>query len=50
MMHADFVVWMLLYPVSVSLCRYLDPPTKEESEQSTLMHAIFWFGIGALLL
>jgi uncharacterized protein YlxP (DUF503 family) len=24
MQHLDFILWMLLYPLSVSLCGYLD--------------------------
>lgn len=57
---SEFVVWMLGYPISMSLHSYINnlsnqitgdfPPIDKKKERDTnMVSAILWIGIGVLL-
>lgn len=54
-MNMYFILWMLLFPVSVSICSYIDSKySKKEYKQEThaisgLFILITWFYVGYLL-
>ena len=57
MEHLDFIVWMTLFPVAISLCRYLDNKAcsgeKESSDSAQALSALIviciWGSVGRLL-
>jgi hypothetical protein len=57
MEHLDFILWMLLWPVSLSVCNYIDAKTaslsgkpKIYSKETNFYFAVFiigiWFFVG----
>jgi hypothetical protein len=56
MERLDFVLWMILFPLSVTICEYIDSIRKDKTEysESTKNYSAFfilfiWFYVGYLL-
>lgn len=56
MQHLDFVIWMTLFPLIISITEYLDsikPNKKTYSKESSGLSGLFilavWFYVGYLL-
>jgi hypothetical protein len=53
MEHLDFILWMTLFPISVSICRHLDSKIEHEEDFSdgaklfaSIVIITLWLGIG----
>lgn len=60
MEHLDFILWMALFPISISICGYIDEKKykvkgerkvfKESTEvKAAVFYALLWLGVGYLL-
>ena len=56
MNHADFLIWMLLFPIALSLASYIRPKSPMEIEPrdgakviAGLIRLAIWGGVGWLL-
>ena len=56
MEHLDFIVWMVAFPISVSVCRYIDGKSTPKEEftggvqaASALIVINIWAYVGYLL-
>ena len=54
MEHLDFILWMVLFPIAVSICDYLEAKKREitntiKKDNPSIGLALFWLFIGFIL-